>query len=262
MPTLLLLRHGQSEWNAENRFTGWVDVDLTPAGEEQARRSGEMLRAAGWPPAALHTSVLRRAIRTGTAAMAAVGHADAPAHHHWRLNERCYGALQGLDRRAVRDRYGEEQFLRWRRSYDAAPPPLEPGSEWDTTTDSRYAALPPGLVPRTESLADVVARLLPYWYETIVPDLRARGTVLVTAHGNSLRALVAHLDHLSPDEVLELNIPTGMPLHYDLDENMTPVVRGGRYLDPEAARTAARQVAEEGSAPRGARSAGDTPPTP
>jgi 2,3-bisphosphoglycerate-dependent phosphoglycerate mutase len=193
--------------------------------------------------------VLRRAVRTGAIAMAAARRAQAPKRHDWRLNERCYGALQGRERRAVRAQYGDERYRMWRRSYDAAPPPLEPGSEWDTTADPRYAALAPGIVPRTESLADVVARLLPYWREAIVPDLR-QGTVLVTAHGNSLRALVAHLDRLSRDEVLGLDIPTGMPLRYDLDGSMSPLVRGGRYLDPEAARKAAAEVANLGSAPR------------
>lgn len=247
MPTLILLRHGESEWNAENLFTGWVDVDLTPVGEEQARRSGKMLREAGLLPSALHTSVLTRAVRTGTIALAAAGRAHVPTRRSWRLNERCYGALQGRDRRAIRAQYGEERFRLWRRSYDVAPPPLEVGGEWDVSTDPRYAGLAPDLVPRTESLADVMARLLPHWYEAIVPDLREGRTVLVTAHGNSLRALVAHLDRLTREEVLDLNIPTGMPLRYELDGRMRPIARGGRYLDPEAAARAAEDVANQGA---------------
>jgi 2,3-bisphosphoglycerate-dependent phosphoglycerate mutase len=243
LPTLILLRHGESDWNAENRFTGWVDVDLTPHGEEQARRSGRMLRDAGLLPAALHTSVLTRAIRTGAITLRAAGRAGVPTRRHWRLNERCYGALQGRDRRAVRAEHGEEQFRVWRRSYDGAPPPLPRGSEWDVSADPRYAGVP---VPRTESLADVVARLLPYWTDVIVPDLREHGTVLVAAHSNSLRALVAHLDRLSHEEVLDLNIPTGMPLHYHLGGDLRPRVRGGRYLDPDAARRAALEVARQG----------------
>jgi 2,3-bisphosphoglycerate-dependent phosphoglycerate mutase len=243
MPTLILLRHGESEWNSENRFTGWVDVDLTSRGEEQARRSGELLREAGLLPAVQHTSVLTRAIRTGTIALAAAGLPRIPVLRHWRLNERCYGALQGKDRKTTLAQYGEAQFQLWRRSYDVPPPPIEPGSVWDVSNDPRYAGL---TVPPTESLRDVVARLLPYWYDKIVPDLRARQTVLVTAHGNSLRALVAHLDGLSGQEVVGLNIPTGMPLRYDLDEDMTPTLRGGRYLDPDAAARGAAEVANQG----------------
>jgi 2,3-bisphosphoglycerate-dependent phosphoglycerate mutase len=246
MPTLLLLRHGESRWNSENRFTGWVDVELTLRGEEQARRSGDLLREAGLLPAVQHTSVLTRAIRTGAIALAAAGRPRIPVLRHWRLNERCYGALQGKDRRTALAQYGEELFQLWRRSYDVPPPPIAPGSAWDVSNDPRYAGL---TVPPTESLRDVVARLLPYWYDAIVPDLRARRTVLVTAHGNSLRALVAHLDGLSREEVVGLNIPTGMPLHYDLDEDMAPTVRGGRYLDPETAARAAVEVANQGRSP-------------
>jgi 2,3-bisphosphoglycerate-dependent phosphoglycerate mutase len=246
VPTLVLLRHGESAWNSRNLFTGWVDVDLTPRGEEQARHSGRRLLEAGALPDVLHTSVLTRAIRSGALAVDAAGRGWIPARRHWRLNERCYGALQGLDRKAVRERYGEEQFTLWRRSYEGTPPPLPPGSEWDVAADPRYAGLPPALLPRTESLADVGARLLPYWYDAIVPDLRAGRTVLVTAHGNSLRALVAHLDRLSPAEVLGLDIPTGMPLVYRLDAALAPVVRGGRYLDPDTATAEAALVAAQG----------------
>lgn len=230
MPALVLLRHGESTWNAEDRFAGWVDVGLTPTGEAQARRSGAQLRAAGLLPSVLHTSVLTRAIRTGAVALAAAGRPDVPAHRHWRLNERCYGALQGRRRAEVKARYGDELYRQWRRGLDLAPPPLQPGSEWDTTTDPRYAHLPRHLVPATESLADVAARLLPCWHAVLAPDLRAGHTVLVTAHGNSLRALISHLDRLSPDEVAALDVPTGVPLHYDLDEHLVPAVRGGRYL--------------------------------
>ena len=246
MPVLVLLRHGESAWNSRNLFTGWVDVDLTERGEEQARHSGRRLRAAGVLPDVLHTSVLTRAVRTGTLVLDAAERGWIPVRRSWRLNERCYGALQGLDRKAVRERYGDEQFTLWRRSYDATPPPLPPGAEWDVAADPRYAAVPPTLLPRTESLADVSGRLLPYWYDAIVPDLRAGLTVLVTAHGNSLRALVAHLDRLSPSEILGLNIPTGMPLVYRLDAGLAPTVRGGSYLDPAAAATAAAQVAGQG----------------
>ena len=246
MPTLVLLRHGESAWNSRNLFTGWVDVDLTARGEEQARHSGRRLLEAGVLPDVLHTSVLTRAIRSGALAVDAADRGWIPARRHWRLNERCYGALQGLDRKAVRERYGEEQFTLWRRSYEATPPPLPPGSEWDVTADPRYAGLAPSLLPRAESLADVGARLLPYWYDAIVPDLRAGRTVLVTAHGNSLRALVAHLDRLSPAEILGLDIPTGMPLVYRLDAGLTPTARGGRYLDPATAKAEAALVAGQG----------------
>ena len=246
MPTLVLLRHGESAWNSSNRFSGWVDVDLTAAGEEQARHSGRRLDDAGLLPDVLHTSVLTRAVRTGTLALDAADRGWIPTRRSWRLNERCYGALQGLDRTAVRERYGTEQYTLWRRSYEGTPPPLPLGSEWDVSADPRYDALPPALVPRTESLADVGARLLPYWYDTIVPDLRTGQTVLVVAHGNSLRALVAHLDRLSPSEILRLDIPTGMPLVYRLDAGLRPTVRGGGYLDPVAAAAAAVQVAAQG----------------
>jgi 2,3-bisphosphoglycerate-dependent phosphoglycerate mutase len=247
MRTLLLLRHGESEWNASNRFTGWVDVPLSATGEEQARRSGRLLREAGLLPAVLHTSLLTRAIATGSLVLEAAGRPWAPVRRSWRLNERCYGALQGRDRRSVRAEFGDEQFRLWRRSFDVPPPPLAPGSEWDASGDPRYADLPPDLVPRGESLADVGTRLLPHWYDAIVPDLATGHPVLVAAHGNSLRALVAHLDGLTPEEVLRLNIPTGMPLRYDLDERWTPTVRGGTYLEPEAAAQAAVAVAAQGT---------------
>jgi 2,3-bisphosphoglycerate-dependent phosphoglycerate mutase len=233
MATLVLLRHGESEWNAQNLFTGWVDVGLTPRGVDQARQSARLLVAAGLVPSVVHTSVLTRAVRTASIVLEELGPPNPPVRRDWRLNERCYGALQGMDRRAARERFGDELYTLWRRSYDGRPPPLDAG---DDPTH-----------PRTESLADVVARLLPYWRDAIVPDLRAGGPVLVVAHGNSLRALVAHLDVLSPAEVLDLNIPTGMPLRYDLDDDLRPLLRGGRYLEPDAAAAAAAAVAAEGS---------------
>jgi 2,3-bisphosphoglycerate-dependent phosphoglycerate mutase len=244
--TLILLRHGESEWNSKNLFTGWVDVDLTPYGEEQARDAGRMLRAAGLAPDVTHTSLLTRAVRTGNLVVEAAGRAWVPARRHWRLNERHYGALQGREKRSILQEYGEERFTLWRRSYDAAPPPIGAEDAWQVTGDPRYAGVPRGLLPRTESLADVIARLLPYWYDVVVPDLRAGRTALVVAHSNSLRALVAHLDRLSREEVLSLNIPTGIPLRYDLDGDLVPVERCGRYLDPEAAAAGARAVADQG----------------
>ncbi|WUD77865.1 2,3-bisphosphoglycerate-dependent phosphoglycerate mutase [Streptomyces sp. NBC_00510] len=248
MRTLVLLRHGESEWNAENRFTGWVDVGLTARGEEQARHSGRLLRETGLLPDALHTSVLTRAVRTGALTTAAAGRPGVPATHHWRLNERHYGALQGRAKHETLRRYGEERFRHWRRSYDGTPPPIAPGDPWDTCDDPRYAHLPPALLPRTESLADVTERLLPHWRDAVVPDLRAGRTVLVVAHSNSLRALVAHLDRLGREEVTALNIPTGNPLVYGLDEDLRPVLRGGRYLGPGAA-AAAAEVAGQGREP-------------
>ena len=246
MRTLVLLRHGDSEWNAKNLFTGWVDVGLTPAGEQQARDAARLLRAADLLPDVLHTSVLTRAVRTGTLVSEGVGRAWLPVSRHWRLNERHYGALQGMDKRAIREKYGDEQFAAWRRSYHAVPPPADPDEARRLAADARYAALPADLLPRAESLAQVTARLLPYWYDAIVPDLRAGRTALVVGHSNSLRALVAHLDGLAGEELLALNIPTGIPLRYDLDDACAPLERGGRYLDPEAALAGARAVAAQG----------------
>jgi 2,3-bisphosphoglycerate-dependent phosphoglycerate mutase len=246
MSTLVLLRHGESSWNNENLFTGWVDVDLTALGEEQARAGGRLLRAAGVRPTVVHTSVLTRAVRTANLALEACERSWLPVHRSWRLNERHYGDLQGKDKKQVREQYGEEQFMLWRRSYDVPPPGIEPGNPYDVSTDERYALLARDLVPRTECLQDVVQRLLPYWYDAVVPDLRAGRTVLVAAHGNSLRALVMHLDGLSREQVVGLNIPTGQPLRYDLDDDLRPTVRGGSYLDPEAAAAAAAAVAAQG----------------
>ena len=244
LPDLVLLRHGESIWGPQDLFTGWVDVHLTPQGERQASRAGRELRRARLLPDVAHTSVLRRAVDTGTLALAGAGRSSVPVHASWRLNERCYGALQGRDRRGVRREHGEAQYREWRRALHGTPPPLEPGSAWDVSADPRYAGLP---VPRTESLADVVDRLNQYWRDALVPDLRAGRTALVVAHSGTLRALVALLDELTPDELLELNVPNGMPLHYALDAStLRPVVRGGRYLEPEAARRAAAQVAAQG----------------
>ncbi len=245
--TLVLLRHGESEWNAKNLFTGWVDVDLSVKGEAEARRGGELLREHDLLPDVVHTSVLRRAIRTAELALDACDRHWIEVKRHWRLNERHYGALQGKNKSQIREEFGEEQFMVWRRSYDTPPPPIDDDSEWSQRDDARYLALAPELVPRTECLKDVVARMLPYWYDAIVPDLRAGKTVLVAAHGNSLRALVKHLDDISDEEIPGLNIPTGVPLRYDLDPvTLLPTGSGGQYLDPEAARAAIEAVKNQG----------------
>ena len=245
--TLVLLRHGESEWNARNLFTGWVDVDLTDRGVAEARRGGELLRAAGITPDVVHTSLLRRAIRTANLALEAAERSWIPVVRNWRLNERHYGALQGKDKKATLEAYGEEQFMLWRRSYDVPPPPIDPDDEFAQTHDERYAALPPDARPSTECLADVVRRLVPYWQDVIVAEhLSAGRTVLVAAHGNSLRALVKHLDGIGDEAIAGLNIPTGIPLVYRLDEQMRPLVPGGEYLDPDAAREAAAAVANQG----------------
>ena len=243
---LILLRHGESEWNAKNLFTGWVDVGLSATGEAEARRGGELMRERGIRPDVLHTSVLRRAIRTAEIALDEADLLWLPVRRSWRLNERHYGALQGKDKKQTLEEFGEEQFMIWRRSYDTPPPPLDDDSEFSQAGDPRYADLPPELLPRTECLADVVERMLPYWYDAIVPDLRSRRVVLVAAHGNSLRALVKHLDGISEEAVVGLNIPTGIPLVYDLDADMRPVTTGGEYLDPEAAAAAIEAVKNQG----------------
>ncbi|GAA4620983.1 phosphoglyceromutase [Saccharopolyspora hordei] len=243
--TLVLLRHGESTWNAENLFTGWVDVPLSPKGEGEAKRGGELLREAGVLPDVLHTSLLRRAISTANIALDVADRHWIPVRRDWRLNERHYGALQGKNKKQTLETYGEEQFMLWRRSYDTPPPEIELGSEYSQDGDPRYAGLGAEL-PRTECLKDVVARLLPYWESAIVPDLEAGRTVLVAAHGNSLRALVKHLDGISDEDIAGLNIPTGIPLRYDLDEDFKPTNPGGTYLDPEAAEKAAAAVANQG----------------
>jgi len=244
--TLVLLRHGESEWNAKNLFTGWVDVDLNAKGEAEARRGGELLRESGVLPDVLHTSVLRRAIRTSQIALDALDRDWIPVTRSWRLNERHYGALQGKDKKQTLEAYGEEQFMLWRRSYDVPPPPIEAGSEFAQFDDPRYATLPPELKPTSECLKDVLVRALPYWYDAIVPDLVDGKTVLVVAHGNSLRAIVKHLDQISDEAIAKLNIPTGIPLRYDLDGDLRPIAAGGSYLDPAAAKEAAAAVANQG----------------
>ncbi|OUZ09100.1 phosphoglyceromutase [Aeromicrobium sp. PE09-221] len=246
MSTLVLLRHGQSVWNATNQFTGWVDVDLTEQGVAEAERAPALLAEAGILPDVLHTSLLRRAIRTAQITLDGIDRHWIPVKRSWRLNERHYGALQGKDKKATLEEFGEEQFMLWRRSYATPPPPLDDDSEYSQAGDPRYADLPPELLPRTEALAQVIDRMLPYWYDQIVPDLRAGKVVLVTAHGNSLRGLVKHLDDLSEEAVVGLNIPTGIPLVYDLDEDLRPTQPGGRYLDPEAAAEAIAAVANQG----------------
>jgi len=246
VPTLILLRHGESDWNQKNLFTGWVDVDLTPAGEAEGRRGGELLVEHDLLPDVVHTSLLRRAIRTADITLDVADRHWIPVRRSWRLNERHYGALQGKDKAAVRAQFGDEQFMLWRRSYDTPPPPLAADDEYSQVGEPRYAALLE-TVPRTECLADVVARMLPYWYDAIVPDLRTGQTVLVAAHGNSLRALIKHLDGLSDQAVVALNVPTGIPMHYDLDAVSLMPTRAGAYLDPEAAAAAIEAVANQGT---------------
>ncbi len=245
--TLILLRHGESEWNAKNLFTGWVDVDLNEKGLAEGKRAGELLKDAGILPDVVHTSLLKRAIKTSQIALEGCDRHWIPVVRNWRLNERHYGALQGKNKKETLEQYGEEQFMLWRRSYDTPPPPIDPEDPWAQTHDARYAALPPEARPATECLADVVTRLIPYWEDVIVAEhLRAGKTVLIAAHGNSLRALVKHLDQISDDDIAGLNIPTGIPLVYRLDENLKPIKAGGEYLDPAAAAEAAAAAANQG----------------
>jgi 2,3-bisphosphoglycerate-dependent phosphoglycerate mutase len=243
---LVLLRHGESDWNAKNLFTGWVDVDLSEKGRAEALRGGELIASRSLLPDVLHTSVLVRAISTAEIAMHAADRSWIPVRRSWRLNERHYGALQGKDKKQTLEQFGEEQFMLWRRSYDTPPPPIEDDDEFSQVGDARYADLPPELLPRTECLADVVRRMLPYWYDGIVPDLRRDLTVAVVAHGNSLRALVKHLDGMFDEAVVALNIPTGVPLLYELDDAMRPLTSGGEYLDPQAAAAAIEAVRNQG----------------
>ena len=246
--TLVLLRHGQSEWNAKNLFTGWYDADLTEAGRAEARQGGVLMRDAGIEPDVVHTSLQVRAIRTAHESLDVLERQWIPVRRHWRLNERHYGALQGLDKKETAEEYGLDQVKIWRRSYDVRPPPLEWDDERHARFDPRYASLAPDVVPASECLKDVVERMLPYWYDAIVPDLRAGLVVLVAAHGNSLRALVKHLDGISDDDIVGLNIPTGMPLVFELDDQLRPAeekVITDRYLDPDAAAAAAEAVAKQ-----------------
>ncbi|MFE5671270.1 phosphoglyceromutase [Agromyces sp. NPDC056523] len=243
--TLVLLRHGQSDWNQKNLFTGWVDVRLSDLGRSEAKRAGELLVGKGVLPEVLHTSVLTRAIQTADIALEEADRLWIDVRRSWRLNERHYGALQGLDKAETLEKYGQEQFMLWRRSFDTPPPPIDDDSEWSQVGDPRYADLSDGELPRTECLKDVIARMLPYWESDIIPDLKDGKTVLVTAHGNSLRALVKHLDGISDDDIAELNIPTGIPLVYELGDDFMPI-KPGEYLDPEAAAAGAAAVAAQG----------------
>ena len=242
--TLVLLRHGESDWNAKNLFTGWVDVALTDKGRAEATAGGRQLVEAGLLPDVVHTSLLRRAITTAHLSLDAADRHWIPVRRSWRLNERHYGALQGKDKKQTLEQYGEEQFMTWRRSFDVPPPPIEDDDEWSQAGDARYADLGSEM-PRTECLEDVIARLLPYWESAIVDDLASGATVLVAAHGNSLRAIVKHLDGISDEDIAGLNIPTGQPLVYELDDDNRPV-GAGRYLDPDAAAVAAEAVANQG----------------
>ena len=249
---LILLRHGRSTWNDQNLFTGWHDCELNDTGRAEARRAAELLAGAGLIPDAVHTSVLRRATETTEIVLEALGLASLEVQRSWRLNERHYGDLTGLDKAATRIAHGDEQLQRWRRGYDTPPPPIRADNEFNPNGSPLYADLAPGLLPLTESLADVLVRLLPYWQDEIVSDLRQGCTVLVSAHGNSLRALAKHLDRISDDDIGALNIPTGMPLHYVLGDDMLPVEPKhplARALDPEAAAAAAAEVAAQASRP-------------
>lgn len=241
---LILLRHGQSEWNLSGRFTGWVDVELTDLGRQEALAAGKMLAEAGIKPDVAHTSLMKRAIQTVNSVLAVVDRDWIPVRRTWRLNERHYGGLQGLDKKETVDKHGDAKVHEWRRSYDIPPPGLEATDERHPGHDPRYKMLPPELLPATECLSDVIVRMLPYWYDAIVPDLRAGNTVIVGAHGNSLRALVKHLEGIGDEEILQLNIPTGLPRYYELDENFK--VLSVRYLgDPAAAAARAAAVAAE-----------------
>ena len=249
MGTLIMIRHGESEWNDKGLFTGWVDARLSERGKLEAGRAGQQLADAGLRPDIVHTSVLTRAIQTADIALEAADLAWLPVQRSWRLNERHYGALQGKDKAQTRAEFGNDQFMLWRRSYDVPPPPLADDDPLSQAGDPRYALLPDELLPRTECLRDVVARMLPYWHDAIIPDLAAGRMVLIVAHGNSLRALVKHLDGISDADISDLNIPTGMPLVYELDAGFRPA-GPGRYLDPEAAAAGAAAVAAQGgSAP-------------
>ena len=248
MYKLVLLRHGESEWNLENRFTGWTDVDLTKKGEMEARLSGQLLKEDGYEFDVVHTSVLVRAIRTMEICLSEMGVSNIPIHYNWRLNERHYGALQGLNKAETAAKYGDEQVLVWRRSYNIPPPSLELEDERHPRFDEKYQDLDPKELPASECLQDTVERFLPYWHEVIKPDILLSGKrVLIVAHGNSLRALVKYLDNVSDDKIVGLNIPTGVPLVYELDEKLQPIKH--YYLgDQEAIQAAMDAVAAQGKA--------------
>jgi len=245
MRKLILLRHGESEWNAKNLFTGWVDVRLSQKGEAEAKRGGELLKERGLLPDVVHTSLLRRAIATSQIALDAADRQWIPVHRSWRLNERHYGALQGKDKAQTLAQYGEEQFQLWRRSFDVPPPAIEDNDEFSQAGDPRYADLG-STMPKTECLKDVVDRLIPYLVGEIKSDLDAGKTTLVVAHGNSIRAIVKHIDHISDEDIAGVNIPTGIPLFYEFDDSFEPIKKGGEYLDPEAAKDAIAAVANQG----------------
>ncbi|NDB07323.1 MAG: phosphoglyceromutase [Actinobacteria bacterium] len=242
---LILLRHGESEWNAKNLFTGWVDVALSEKGVSEAKRGGQLLKEKSLLPDVVHTSLLKRAIHTANYALAEMDRDWIPVRRSWRLNERHYGALQGKDKKATLEQYGEEQFQLWRRSFDVPPPPIEDGDKYSQSSDPRYASLGADL-PRTECLKDVVDRLIPYLTNEIAADMRKGLRTLVVAHGNSIRAIVKHIDCISDEEIAKLNIPTGIPLLYRFDDDFEPTKKGGEYLDPEAARIAIEAVANQG----------------
>ncbi len=241
--TLILLRHGESDWNAKNLFTGWVDVELNEKGWGEAIRGGELLKAEGILPDVVHTSLLRRAIMTANLALDAADRHWIPVKRDWRLNERHYGDLQGKNKAETLEQFGEEQFMTWRRSYDVPPPVISPENEFSQAGDPRYEGEP---IPQTECLKDVLERALPYWDSAVVPDLKEGKTVLVAAHGNSLRAIIKHLDGIGDDDIVGVNVPTGIPLVYELDENLKPITAGGKYLDADAAAAAIQAVANQG----------------
>jgi len=242
---LILLRHGESEWNAKNLFTGWVDVSLSAKGIEEAKRGGQLLKERNLLPDIVHTSLLRRAITTSQLALDACDRHWIPVKRSWRLNERHYGALQGKDKAATLKEYGEEQFQLWRRSFDVPPPPIDDNDQYSQSKDVRYADLGSAM-PKTECLKDVVDRMIPYLMGEISEDMRSGKTVLVTAHGNSIRAIVKHIDCISDTDIAGVNIPTGIPLLYEFDADFEPIKKGGEYLDPEAAKAAIEAVANQG----------------
>ena len=242
---LILLRHGESQWNAKNLFTGWVDVDLSEKGKAEAARAGELLKEAELLPDVLHTSLLKRAINTADITLSNCGKTGIATHRSWRLNERHYGALQGKDKAQTLATYGQEQFDLWRRSFDVPPPPIEDNDQYSQKNDPKYADIG-GLLPKTECLKDVVERVIPYLTGEVRKDMLAGKTVLITAHGNSLRAIVKHIDHISDTDIAKVNIPTGIPLYYEFEKEFEANTKGGRYLDPEAAKAAIAAVANQG----------------